>query len=133
MDKFDNCLARLLNVIKVIQDNAEKIDCNDNTCTKPFLGLNNNILCFNTRPIILYRCNNEPITLNYINTQGTEETTTVFRVENVTNDSIGVLLLEETTDPDGNTTYTSTNTYSTINLRCVCAIRCLQDVTVNNV
>jgi len=133
MDKFDNCLAKLLNVIKVIQDNAKRIDCNDNTCTKPFLGLNNTTLCFNTRPIILYRCNNEPITLNYTNSEGTEATTTIFRVENVTNDSILVLLLEETTDPDDNTTYTSTNTYATINLGCVCAVRCLQDVTVNNI
>ena len=133
MDKLDNCLARLLQVIKVIQDNSEKIDCNDNTCTRPFLGLNNPILCFNTRPIVLYRCNNEPITLNYTSAEGTEETTTVFRVESVTNDSVGVLLLEEATDPEGNTTYTSTNTYSTINLGCVCAVRCLQDVTVNNV
>ena len=74
MDKFDNCLAKLLNVIKVIQDNAKRIDCNDNTCTKPFLGLNNTTLCFNTRPIILYRCNNEPITLNYTNSEGTEAT-----------------------------------------------------------
>ena len=133
MDKYDNCLARLLNVIKVIQDNSEKIDCNDNTCTKPFLGLNNTSLCFNTRPIVLYRCNNEPITLNYTNAEGEASTTTIFRVESVTNDSVGVLLLESTTDLEGNTTYTSTNTYATINLGCVCAIRCLQDVTINNV
>ena len=133
MDNLDNCLAKLLNVIKVIQDNAEKIECNDNTCTKPFLGTINNSLCFNTRPVVLYRCNNEPITLNYTSTEGTEEQTTIFRVESVTNDSVGVLLLNEQTDEEGNVTYTSTNTYSTINLGCVCAVSCLPDVTINNV
>ena len=132
MDKFDNCLARILNVIKILQDNASRIDCNDNSCTKPFLGVNNTLLCFNTRPIMLYLCNNEPVTLNYTNSEGTEETTNVFRVENVTNDSVSVLLLEGTTDTSGNTTYTSTNTYATINLKCICAIRCLPDVIITN-
>ena len=131
MDRFDNCLARLLNQIKVIQDNALKVDCMDNSCTKPFLGINTNLLCFNTRPVVLYRCNNEPITLNYTNNE-TEDTTSIFRIENVTNDSVSVLLLEETTDETGNITYTSTNTYSTISLNCVCAIRCLPDVIINN-
>ena len=133
MNRFDNCLARILNVINILQNNAEKIECQDNSCTKPYLGPNNNILCFNTRPITLYRCDNSPVTLNYTNNEGEDLTTTVFRVESVTNDSVGVLLLESTTDLEGNTTYTSTNTYATINLGCVCAIRCLQDVTINNV
>ena len=130
---LDNCLAKILNVIKVLQNNANKTDCQDNSCTKPFLGLNTTILCFNTRPIMLYRCDNTPVTLNYTNASGGEATTDVFRVESVTNDSVGVLLLEATTDANGVTTYQSTNTYATINLGCVCAIRCLGDTIVNNV
>jgi len=132
MDKFDNCLARILNVIKVLQNNASKFDCDDNSCTKPFLGINTTLLCFNTRPIMLYLCNNEPVTLNYTDSEGVDATTTVFRVESVTNDSVGVLLLEESTDATGNITYTSTNTYATINLDCICAIRCLPDVIITN-
>ncbi|MBQ8891995.1 MAG: hypothetical protein IJ068_03930 [Bacilli bacterium] len=132
MDNFNNCLARILNVINVLQNNAEKLDCNDNSCTKPFLGINTTLLCFNTRPVMLYLCNNSPVTLNYTNTDGEELTTNVFRVESVTNDSVGVLLLEESTDTSGNTTYLSTNTYATINLDCICAIRCLPDVIVTN-
>ena len=53
MNNFDNCLAKILNVIKVLQNNSNKIDCNDNTCTKPYLGLNINTVCFNTRPVTL--------------------------------------------------------------------------------
>lgn len=133
MDNFDNCIAKILNVINVLQNNSEKIDCLDNTCTKPYLGISTNILCFNTRPIVLYRCNNEEITLGYTDSEGNDATTSIFRVENVTNDSVGVLLLEEEVDATGNTIYTSTNTYATINLDCVCAIRCLNDAIVNNI
>lgn len=133
MDNYNNCLARILNVINILQNNAEKIDCQDNTCTKPFLGPDTNILCFNTRPITLYRCDNSLVTLNYTNSAGENATTTVFRVESVTNDSVGVLLLEESTDEEGNVTYLNTNTYATINLGCICAIRCLSDVIVDNV
>ena len=60
-------------------------------------------------------------------------TTSIFRVQNVTNDSVGVLLLESTTDTDGNTTYNNTNTFATINLGCVCAVRCLPDTIIDNV
>ena len=133
MNNFDNCLARILNVINILQNNAEKLECDDNSCTKPFLGPNTNILCFNTRPITLYRCNNSPVTLNYTNTEGSEAPTSIFRVESVTNDSVGVLLLEENVDEEGNVTYTNTNTFATINLGCVCAIRCLNDAIVDNV
>ena len=133
MNKYDNCLARILNVINILQNNAEKIECQDNSCTKPFLGPKTNILCFNTRPIMLYRCDNSPVTLNYTSDAGEELTTTVFRVESVTNDSVGVLLLEENTDTEGNITYENTNTFATINLGCVCAIRCLNDAIVDNV
>ena len=132
MENFDNCLAKILKVINILQNNAEKIDCNDFSCTKPFLGMNSNILCFNTRPIMLYLCNNNPISLNYTNSEGIDTTTNVFRVESVTNDSVGVRLLESTIDDNDNVSYSSTNTFATINLDCVCAIRCLPDVIVTN-
>lgn len=133
MNNFDNCLAKILNVINVLQNNSNKIDCNDNTCTKPYLGLNTNTVCFNTRPVVLYRCDNSPIALNYVNSAGLNATTSIFRVQNVNKDSVSVLLLEETTDASGVVSYLNTNTYATINLGCVCAIRCLNDTIVNNV
>ena len=81
----------------------------------------------------MYRCDNTPVTLNYLSSTGETLTTSVFRVQNVTNDSVSVLLLEESTDASGNVSYLNTNTYATINLGCVCAIRCLNDTIVNNV
>ncbi len=124
----ENCLANILRAIAVLQNNAEKIDCNDNSCTRPFLGNIITTLCFNTRPITFYRCDNSLITLPYT-TDGITNTTSIFRIENVKDNSVKVLLLA--LNDDG--TYTNTSTYATINLNCVCAIRCLADATIANV
>ena len=125
----ENCLANILKAIVVLQNNAEKIECNDTGCYRPFLGEINNNICFNTRLVTFYRCDNTIITLPYT-LNGTEGETTVFRVESVSDNSITVLLLAD----DGTETYTiNTNTYATINLKCVCAIRCIGDTTITNV
>ena len=123
----ENCLANILKVINILQNNAEKLDCNY-SCTRPFLGETANNTCFNTRLVTLYRCDNTLITLPYT-LNGVADETTVFRVENVTDNSVTVLLLAD----DGTGTYTNTNTYATINLGCICAIRCIGDTTVTNV
>ena len=125
----ENCLANVLKAILVIQDNAEKIDCNDNSCTRPFLGEIPTINCFNTRLVTFYRCDNSLISLPYT-LNGVTTTTTVFRIESVNDNSVTVLLLAD----DGSETYNiNTNTFATINLGCVCAIRCIGDTTITNV
>lgn len=124
----ENCLANILKVINVLQNNAENIDCNNNSCTRPFLGTNNTLTCFNTRLVTFYRCDNSLVTLPYTLNDTTGETT-IFRVENVTNNSVTVLLIVD--NDDG--TYTNTNTYATINLGCICAIRCIGDTNITNV
>jgi len=125
MDK-ENCLANILKVINVLQNNAEKIDCNYN-CTRPFLGETGNNNCFNTRLVTFYRCDNSLVTLPYT-LNGIEGETSVFRIENVTDNSVTVLLLAD----NGDETYNiNTNTFATINLGCICAIRCIGDTTIN--
>ena len=124
----ENCLVNILKAINVLQNNAEKVNC-DFSCTRPILGKPTNNTCFNTRLITLYRCDNSLVTLPYT-LNGEENETTVFRIENVTNNSVTVLLLGD----DGTETYNiNTNTYATINLGCICAIRCIGDTTVANV
>ena len=123
-----NCLAKILEVINVLQNNAEdKCDIN-NSCTRPFLGDLPTVTCFNTRLITLYRCDNSLVTLPYT-IDGAENTTTIFRVENVGNDAVLVRLIQD----NGDGTYTNTNTFATINLGCICAIRCIGDTTISNV
>ena len=124
----ENCLANILRVINVLQNNAEdKCDTN-NSCTRPFLGDIPSIVCFNTRLVTFYRCDNTLVTLPYT-FEETTETTTIFRVENVTDTSVTVRLIRDNTDG----TYTNTNTFATINLGCICAIRCIGDVNLLNV
>lgn len=125
-DKY--CLANILKVIDVLQNNAEDTDCINNSCTKPFLGATPNIICFNTRLITLYRCDNTLITLPYV-FEGAVAETTIFRVESVGDDSVTVLLIRD----NGDGTYTNTNTFATINLGCVCAIQCIGDTTITTV
>ncbi len=116
-------LKDILNMIIVLQNNAEKTNC-DNSCSRAFLGNPINIECFNTRLVTFYRCDNTLISLPYNDLQ-----TTVFRIESVKDNTVNVLLLS--LNEDG--TYTSTNTYAAINLKCICAIRCIGDTTINNV
>ena len=125
----ENCLANILKAIVILQSNAERIDCNNNSCTRPFLGELPNNVCFNTRLVTLYRCDNSLVTLPYT-LDGVADETTVFRVESVNDNSITVLLLAA----DDTGAYTiNTNTFATINLGCICAIRCIGDTTITNV
>ena len=65
-----------------------------------------------------------PYTVNGVN-----NTTTIFRVQNVGDKTVTVLLISD----NGDGTYSSTNTFATINLSCICAIRCIGDTTITNV
>lgn len=125
----DNCLANILKVINVLQNNAERNDCDlNNSCTRPFLGDFPSIVCFNTRLVTFYRCDNSLVTLPFT-FNGTTGTTTIFRVEGVTNDSVTVRLILD----NGDGTYTNTNNFATINLDCICAIRCVGDIDLEGV
>ena len=122
-----NCLAKILKVINVLQNNAIN-NCEDNTCIRPFLGDNTSDVCFNTRLITFYKCDNSLLTLPYT-LNGETNTTSIFRIMNVSCNTCTVLLIEE--NDDG--TYTSTNTFATINLGCICAIRCIGDTSLTTI
>lgn len=125
------CFAQILKVIDLLQRNAEKIDDIDNTCTKPFLGGCPNMAFFNTRPVTFYTCQNTLFTIDY-QVDGVTRSSSVFRVEKVDGCCVTVLILEEnpdTTDP--NRPYVSTGQFATINLNCVCVLKCLPDVIVD--
>ena len=119
MNSFDNHLLDILSLIDNLQKNITNNDNNlNNPCLRPIIGPNQPIF-FNTRPVTFYLCNNTPLTVN-----GTDFTTSIFRVENVNNDCVTVRLLIDG-DP-----ITSTNEYATININCIAAIRCLDDINI---
>lgn len=133
MNDNNTGIRNLLKLIESLQKNACD-DCLDNTCSRPFLGTNNNILCFNTRPVTFYGCDNNLITISYTTTVDgvpTTQNSTVFRVEKVRGDCCVVSLLADNPTPTDTSPYISTGQTATINLNCICAVKCLNDSIVN--
>lgn len=125
------CINDILRVINVLQNKAEKIDDISNTCDRPFLGnvsVPNAI--YNTRPITLYTSNNTlfeaPYTLN-----DATGTSSVFRVEKVTDTTATLRVLAPNPDTESIFPYVTTDSFIIVNSRCICAIRCLTDTFVS--
>ncbi len=133
------CIAEILSVINVLQQNA---DCNDTcleTCDRGFLGCGTTSLNCNTRPVVLYTCSGNgtpwsmPITRENV-VCGDEGVTcsNVFRVEKINGCCCTFRVLADNTDPTTSDTipYVATNSFFTMNLDCCCALRCLPDTYV---
>lgn len=128
----NNCMADILKVILILQQTADGTDACLDTCDRGFLGQQCCPICYNTRPITLYTCcagNNTPLAMP-ISKNPTETTTSsVFRLEKLDDccATCRVLIVND------NNTYTSTNSFFTINLDCLCSIRCLDDTFIEGV
>lgn len=133
------CIAEILTVICVLQQNA---NCGENcldTCDRGFLGNSATCLVCNTRPIMLYTCcgNGTPWSM-----PTTKENVTcgnagvvcsnVFRVEKIDGCCATFRVLAENPDTTEAATipYVATNSFFTMNLKCVCALRCLNDTYI---
>ncbi len=123
----NNCIKNLLKLICVLQDNSQNVFCLDEGCTKPFLGPTLNSDCYNTRVITLYNKRGEIFTTDYL-VDGDVRSSSTFRVQSVNDECCKLLILEEE-----NGEYNSTRQTITINLGCICAIKCLNDVNVQSI
>lgn len=126
-----NCIADILKVIIILQQGANQIDSCLETCDRGFLGQQCCPTAYNTRPIVLYMCgaNSTPFSVP-ISKSPTETTSSfVFRVEKIDSCCATCRVLIVNSD----NTYTSTNSFFTINLDCVCGIRCLDDTYIEGV
>ena len=126
-----NCISDILKVICLLQRNADGDDSCIESCDRPSLG-QFACLYYNTRPVILYTCNSNgttPWSAPTTRTADPETTSSVFRVEKIDGccATFRVLIANE----DG--TYTATESFFTMNLECICAIRCLGDTFIENV
>lgn len=125
-----NCIAEILKVISVLQNEVCPGDTCLETCTRAYFGPNSGI-DFNTRPVTLYT-NNGIIEMPTTNLPGETTTSSVFRVEKV--DGCCATLRVLTYTLDGTTpTYTATNSFFTVNTNCCCSIKCLADTFVEGV
>ena len=130
----DNCIADILKVILILQQSANQADSCLDTCDRGFLGQQCCPTYCNTRPIQLYLCGTGGEALSMPISKSPSETTTstIFRLEKLDEccATCRVLIVNDDTNL---ATYTSTNSFFTCNLDCLCMIRCLDDSFVENV
>lgn len=138
------CIAEILTVICILQENADRNDSCLDTCDKGFLGCSPTCIGCNTRPVMLYTCcgNGTPWEMPTTKTNtvcGDSEASSsrscsnVFRVEKIDGCCCTFRVLArnyDSTDSVNCSPYVATNSFFTMNLNCCCAIRCLQDTFV---
>lgn len=130
----NNCIAEILDVINILQQNANCADSCLDSCDRGVLGCGVNSLNCNTRPVILYTCqgNGVPFTMPTTRVADCDATATsscVFRVEKLDGNCATFRVLTPN-DETAQYPYTTTNSFFTMNLDCLCAIRCLPDTYV---
>ena len=128
----NNCIHEILKTILVLQREANVTDCCLDTCDKKCLGCTPSVCFFNTRPITLYMkgcCNTQlQIPISKLPTETT--TSNVFRIEKLDNNCATFRVLVPTVE-DEIVTYTATNSFFTINLDCICVLKCLADTFID--
>lgn len=132
-NKCDSCIHEILQVINVLQNNA----CPDGcllSCDRPALGGGTTCPICNTRPIMLYTCSGNGVPFSMSTTRTEEGTTSsVFRVEKVDGCCCTFRVLAPNLDTTSLYPYVSTDSIFTMDIGCVCALRCLNDTYVENV
>lgn len=129
-------IAEILKVITVLQSNACPETCL-NSCDRPVLGGGPNCIICNTRPIQLYTCGSNgtpwsmPTTRTNVDCVATPAScSAVFRVEKVDGCSATFRVLIPNTDETSTFPYEATDSVFTMDINCLCAIRCLNDTYV---
>ena len=124
----DNCIADILKVILILQQSVNQLDSCLETCDRGFLGQQCCPTCYNTRPIVLYTCgyNGVPLSMPISKSPTEEGTSSIFRLEKLDECCATFRVLTVNSD----NSYTATNSFFTINLDCLCSIRCLDDTFI---
>lgn len=132
-----NGIAEILQVILILQQNASCPESCLDSCDRPVLGCSTISCVCNTRPVMIYTCCpngtnpiSMPISKDIVVPGEDTESSNVFRVEKVEDNTATFRVLAPNTDDTGLFPYVSTNSFFTINLDCVCIIRCLNDTCV---
>ena len=133
-----NCVAEILQVILILQQNACPENCLD-TCDRPMLGGGSSCLICNTRPVMLYTCCGNgapwsmPVSKDSQATCPDErlcECSSVFRIEKIDGNCATFRVLADNPDRACLNPYVATNSFFTMNLDCCCVCRCLADTYV---
>lgn len=135
-EKGNKCMAEILQVILLLQRNAECGDSCLDTCDRGFLGCCTTTCVCNTRPVTLYLCcsNSDPLRMPISKAFDEQVTSPVFRVEKLDDNCATFRVLAPSEEPTNNgclQPFVATNSFFTLNLDCLCCIRCLQDTCVD--
>ena len=136
-EKDTNCIAEILGVILVLQQNVCGDSCLD-SCDRPMLGGGPTCLSCNTRPVMIYTCGGGNVPWSMPTTKDSTATcddntggcSNVFRVEKLEGNCCTFRVLQDNPDTTSLYPYVSTNSVFTISLDCICALRCLTDTYV---
>ena len=134
----NNCIAEILQVINVLQSNVCPDNCL-NSCDRPALGGGSNCIVCNTRPIMLYTCSGNGVPWRMPTTRSNvtctddnaSECSSVFRVEKVDNCCATFRVLAPNPDTTSVYPYVSTDSIFTMDINCLCSVRCLNDTFVD--
>ena len=125
------CIADILSVIVKLQNRSEKMDCFGEGCDRPFLGPVPTNMCYNTRPVSLYRCSDGELWTFPYTIGETTGTSSVLRCEQVDGCCSTCRVLAPNPDTTQvNTPYVNTDSFVTINLSCCGALTCLPDTYI---
>lgn len=116
------CIRNLLKFICVLQSNSSDLFCDNYGCSRNFLGPAISCGCYNTRVITLYTKDGTLLYGQY----DTVNTSEYFRISNVNDDCCTLMILRRNGD-----SFISTGQYMTVNLKCICAVKCIADTNVN--
>lgn len=136
-EKDTNCIAEILGVILVLQQNVCGDSCLD-SCDRPMLGGGPTCLSCNTRPVMIYTCGGGNVPWSMPTTKdstaacdgNTGGCSNVFRVEKLEGNCCTFRVLQDNPDTTSLYPYVATNSVFTISLDCICALRCLTDTYV---
>ena len=128
----ENCISDILKVILLLQQSVCQNDSCLETCDRGFLGQSCATFC-NTRPVVLYTCGtgNEALAMPISKDPSETVTSTVFRLEKLDDCCATFRVLAPNTDTTSTFPFVATNSFFTINLGCVCILRCLDDTFVD--
>lgn len=133
-DNNCKCINEILSVILLLQQNACCGDSCLDTCDKGFLGCCGTPVNCNTRPVMLYTCcgNGAPWAMPISKDPSVCETSNIFRIEKLDGccATFRVLVPNTCNEESLLSPYSATNSFFTMNLECVCCLRCLNDTFV---
>jgi len=121
-----NGITEILMNIACLQHKAEEQEERQIGCLRTHLGSCAERFEFNTRPIEIFSDEDRKWVMPFGNND--QHASSVFRVEKVCNHTATFRVLAPTGNPEF--PYEKTNSFFTVNINCLCAIRCLCDVHV---